>query len=180
MDKLYAFKRLSPPHSSKLPRIDTQTYVYFMENGEEDQIKLSENELTECKWLTPTQAAESIKLFFPQQFSLIWLSQLKSYKSLKDLIVNHRDKMMVSYMEFRGNAFINNAKLIPEDSKLKTLSDYYKFVFNKNDFLPDKIRKEKHGLLVLSELNEFNLVTGAKEVTELTEKSGSGLFEQLG
>jgi len=177
VDKLFAFRRLTPPHTSKVVRMDTQTYMYFMENQEEEHIKLNESELTESKWLNPRQAVESIKMFFPQQMSLIWLSQIRDYSSLKSMFTDHLDKMMSSYLEFRGNVFVNNSKLIPEDSKFKTLEDYYQFIFNKNDFMSDAERKQKHGLIVLSQDNHFNEFTGAKEVTELLSDSGSAIFD---
>lgn len=161
-----------------------------MENEEDNHIQLNEDEFVDSLWLNPREAVDSLKvapvdgqttkefkLFFPQQMGLLWLSQFTKYDDLKSMLQNHLDKMMLSYMEFRGNVFVNNEKFIPEGAKLKTLEDYYKFVFNKYDFLPDRERKEKQGLMVINDINNFGEVNGAKEVLSLVKDSGSAIFD---
>ena len=47
IDKLYAFLRISPPLDVKFKRIDSQFYLYFVENDEDQLIKLNKDELTD-------------------------------------------------------------------------------------------------------------------------------------
>ncbi|CAI2373455.1 unnamed protein product [Moneuplotes crassus] len=150
IDRLSAFKRISPPLSLTQKRVDTQMYFYFLSEDEEKHIKLNESELTAHKFVSPKEAFESLSMFPPQQICTINLSQFCSFSSLKEF-ASDSDKHLISYCEFRANLFQNNAKLITEGSKLKSLDDYYPLVFNKYDLLGDQTRKDEHGLRILTE-----------------------------
>ena len=179
VDKLYVFRRVTPPHSPNLKRIDTQIYMYFMENNEEDHIELNKDELTESELMTPRKVFEdyyngSKQLFFPQIFILMWISQLSEYTKLKSLAIENLNNMIISHLEFRGNPFVNDN----EDAKdEKHNSKKYKYLLNENDFLSDRTRKLYHGLIVLNEVAKIDDLADLNPVTEDLNNSGNELFE---
>ena len=136
-----------------------------MENDEEEFIKLNPEELTDHKLASPYEAFSSMNMFFPQQFSNIWLSQFEKYDDLKNWAIK-ADRNILSYSEYRANVFYNDESAIPKGSRQKSLSDFYKFAFNEYDLLSDEERKEDHGLVILTQ-NEY--LEGLYPNTEITK-----------
>ena len=184
VDKLHGFIRTAPPHSSPLKRADNQWYSYFMENNEYKHIKLNTDELIDMKEFNPKEAfatyfkePKSFSILFPQQLILMRIWKTFSYDKLKELWINNLDKMKISYQQFSGMFFVNNEKLINEESEYKTLDEYYKYAFNEFDFMPEEERMSKHGLMNLNEILSLNEITKLSPVVSLSSSSAKSIFE---
>mmetsp|Transcript_6907 Transcript_6907/g.6059 ORF Transcript_6907/g.6059 Transcript_6907/m.6059 type:complete len:271 (+) Transcript_6907:343-1155(+) len=150
VDKLYAIRRFNAPHTVNVKKVENQMYLYFMEDGEEELIKTNPSELIDNKLVTPYEALSSLKLFFPQQHSIIRLGQIQDYNKLKEA-AKVANENLLSYCEFRPNVFFNCESAITHKSEFKSIHEYYKYVFNEYDLLPDLERKAKQGLQILTE-----------------------------
>ena len=186
VDKLKAFRRISTPYGAQNPKLDTQTYFYFMENDEVSKIDLNRKELDSSSLMSPNQILKDFylnkkRLFFPQIFTLLWIAQFKSYDELKYQMDNVQDQSIMSYMEFRGNIFMNYPIKMHSSVKDKIVENDYTSIFNKFDFLSDDQRKDVFDLKILNETADCAQYSGLQYLGPESQKfTGQDLFQHYG
>jgi hypothetical protein len=105
IDRLKAWRRISPPFELAR-RNDTQFYIYFIEQDEDELMTLNESELTSYVKLSPKEALRQysegeIIMVLPQAVTIAWISYFSTYESLKE-IAECTDTSILSYLEMRS------------------------------------------------------------------------------
>ena len=156
IDRLKAWKRIAPPYHIN-NRSDTQFYLYFIENGEEENIEINEQEhsnmvIDSIDNILAKYISDDIFMLLPQAVIIGWAKHFGDYASLVQA-ADRCDKSVMSYLEMRSEIIP-----VPDnslDDKNKIISDMkFKQMMNLYDEYNTK-QRDKEWQLISFDLNNI-------------------------